>query len=80
MLAAYIDLKKAFDSVHREVLWDLLCIHRIFAKFIGLLICLYSGTVSTVKCGRGVSDFFPVNTGVRQRFVLAPSLFNTSMD
>ena len=24
MLAAYVDIKKAFDSVHRETLWDLL--------------------------------------------------------
>ena len=25
MLAAYVDLKKVFDSVHHEALWDLLC-------------------------------------------------------
>ncbi|KAG0720572.1 putative aarF domain-containing protein kinase 1 [Chionoecetes opilio] len=41
---------------------------------------LYSGTESAVKCGAGVSSLFPVNTGVRQGCVLAPSLFNTCMD
>ncbi|KAG0718569.1 Sphingomyelin phosphodiesterase 3 [Chionoecetes opilio] len=35
---------------------------------------------SAVKCGAGVSSFFPVNTGVRQGCVLAPSLFNACMD
>ncbi len=30
--------------------------------------------------GGGVSCFFPVNAGVRQGCVLAPSLFNTCMD
>ena len=78
--AAYVDLEKAFDSVHRETLWDLLCLRGIPARIIGLLTGLYSGTVSAVKCGGGVSRFFPVNTSVRQVWVLAPSLFNTCMD
>ncbi|KAG0720925.1 LINE-1 retrotransposable element ORF2 protein [Chionoecetes opilio] len=80
MLAAYVDLKKAFDSVHRESLWDLLRLRGIPARTIGLITGLYSGTESVVKCGAGVSGFFPVNTGVRQGCVLAPSLFNACMD
>ncbi|KAG0726080.1 Retrovirus-related Pol polyprotein from type-1 retrotransposable element R2 [Chionoecetes opilio] len=80
MHAAYVDLKKAFDSVHRESLWDLLRLRGIPARTIGLMTGLYSGTESAVKCGAGVSSFFPVNTGVRQGCVLAPSLFNTCMD
>ena len=80
MLASYVDLKKAFDSVHREALWDLLRLRGIPARIIGLLTGLYSGTESAVKCGGGVSCFFPVNAGVRQGCVLAPSLFNTCMD
>ena len=78
--AAYVDLKKAFDSVHREALWDLLGFRGIPAAILGLLVALYSGTESAVKCGGGVSSFFPVNSGVRQGCVLAPSLFNTCMD
>ena len=51
MLAAYVDLKKAFDSVHRETLWDLLRLPGIPARIIGLLTGLYSGTVSAENCG-----------------------------
>ena len=80
MISAYVDLKKAYDAVHRETLWDLLRLLGIPARIIGLLTSLYSGTVGAVKCGGGVSSFFPVNTGVRQGCVLAPSLFNTCMD
>ena len=80
MLAAYIDLKKEFDSVHQKTLWDLLRLRGIPARIIDLLTGLYSGTVSAVKHGVGVSSFFPVNTGVRHGCVLAPSLFNTCMD
>ena len=36
MLAAYVDLKKAFDSVHQETLWDLLHLCGIPARIIGL--------------------------------------------
>ena len=36
MLAAYVDLKKACDSVHRETLWDLLRLRGIHARIIGL--------------------------------------------
>ena len=80
LLAAYVDLKKAFDSVHRESLWEILRIRGVPAKIIDLLTGLYSGTDSAVKCGGGVSDLFPVEAGVRQGCVLAPSLFNTCMD
>ena len=53
MLAAYVDLKKAFDSVHCKALWDLLCLCIIPAEIIGLLPGLYSRTASDVKCKGG---------------------------
>ena len=80
LLAVYVDFKKAFDSVHRETLWEILRVRGIPARIIGLITGLYSGTESAVKCGGGISSFFPVNSGVRQGCVLAPSLFNTCMD
>ena len=58
---------------------DLLRLRGIPARIIGLLTGLYTGTVNAVKCGGVVSSIFPVNTGVRQGCVFAPSLFNTCM-
>ena len=80
MLAAYVDLKKAFDSVHRDALWDLLRLRGIPTGILDLVVSLYSGTESAVKCGGDISSFFPVYSLVRQVCVLAPSLFNTCMD
>ncbi|KAG0718661.1 Transposon TX1 uncharacterized protein [Chionoecetes opilio] len=60
MLAAYVDLKKAFDSVHRESLWDLLRLRRISARTIGLITGLYSGTESAVKCGADLSKILRI--------------------
>ena len=53
MLAAYVDHKKAFDSVHREALWDLMCVCRIPLVIIGPLTGLYSKTESDVNCREG---------------------------
>ena len=80
LLAAYVDLRKAFDSVNREALWRLLDLRGIPPKLISLITALYTGTDSVVRCGTAVSDPFPVPTGVRQGCVLAPTLFNTCMD
>ena len=80
LFTAYVDLKKAFDSVHREALWEILRLRGVPAKIIELISGLYSGTESAVKCGGATSDFFPMNSGVRLGCVLAPTLFNTCMD
>ena len=49
-------------------------------KLINLMSELYSGTESAVRCGGTISDLFTVVTGVRQGYVLAPTLFSTCMD
>ncbi|XP_069976414.1 uncharacterized protein [Penaeus vannamei] len=61
LLAANIDLKKAFDSVHRELLWEILRLRGVPARIIRLIASVYTGTESAVKCGGGLSSFFPVN-------------------
>ena len=80
VLASYVDLRKAFDSVNRDVLWRILAFLGLPPKLVNLISGLYSGTESAVRCDCTISDYFPVNTGVNQVCVLAPTLFNTCMD
>ena len=80
LLAAYIDFRKAFDSVSRDGLWSILGFRGIPPKIVQLISHLYTGTESAVKCGGSISSFFPVDSGVRQGCVLAPTLFSVSMD
>ena len=81
LLAAYVDHCKAFDSVNPDVLWRILALGGIPPpKLVSLISGLYSGTESAVMCDGTISDYFPVNNGVRQGCVFAPSLFNTCMD
>ena len=49
-LVAYIDLCKAFNSVDRDYLSQLLCFHGIPDALINLLSALYTGTKSAVRC------------------------------
>ena len=74
LLAAYIDFKKAFDSVNRDALWRVLELRGIPSRLIDLISALYSGTESAVKCGASTSDFFPVKSGVRQGCVFGTVL------
>ena len=57
-IAAYVDFKKAFDSVDRRTLWDLLRRRGIPAGILSLISALYSDTESAIKSGGCVSRFF----------------------
>ena len=54
MLAACVDLCKAFDSVNRDAFWRILSLHGVPPKLINLMAELYSGTESAVRCGDAV--------------------------
>ena len=79
LLAAYVNLCKAFDAVNLEAIWKILGLCGVPSKLINLMSELYSGTESAVRCGDTISDLFPVVPGVRQGCVLAPTLFSTCM-
>ena len=66
LLAAYVDLCKAFASVNRNALWRILCLRGVPPKLINLMAELYSGTESAVRCCDTISDLFPVVTGICQ--------------
>lgn len=80
LLAAYVDLKAAFDSLDRSALWLLLQGIGIPNKYINLLKELYSNTTCRVRAEGSVSNSFSTTSGVRQGCVAAPNLFNVAVD
>ena len=74
LLAAYVDLCKAFDSVNQDAFWRILGLRGVPPKLIDLMSELYSATESAVRCRGTNSDLFPVVTGVHQVCVLTPTL------
>ncbi|BFY97740.1 hypothetical protein BsWGS_00780 [Bradybaena similaris] len=76
----FIDFQKAFDSVHRPSLWKILEIYGFPAKYINIINAFYTDSACCVKTENGNSDWFPVNTGVKQGCVMSPMLFGIAID
>ena len=80
LFAAYVDIKAAFDSLDRDVLWFLLRGIGVPAKYSNIIKDLYTNTTCRVRVDGSLSDSFPTTSGVRQGCVLAPNLFNIAID
>jgi len=75
-----VDLRAAFDSLSRPALWLLLTRCGIPQKLISLIRTLCSDSVTCVRVGNQVSQWFSIALGVRQGCVIAPDAFVTGMD
>ena len=80
LLLNFIDLKKAFDSIHRPSMWKILEFYGIPSKIIRILASLYEGSESCVRVGAEHTEWFNVDTGVVQGDSLSPVLFNIVLD
>jgi hypothetical protein len=78
---AFVDLRKAYDSVPRDLLWLALRQYGVHPQLQALLLDLHVGTQAAVKLdGVRSREWFHVDVGVRQGCVIAPLLFNLFMD
>ena len=62
LLVNFIDFTKAFDSVHRESLWQIAAAYGVPDRFINLFKNLYNGSSCCVKTDDGTTDFFSIET------------------
>uniref|UniRef100_A0A0B7BH62 Reverse transcriptase domain-containing protein n=3 Tax=Arion vulgaris TaxID=1028688 RepID=A0A0B7BH62_9EUPU len=76
----FVDFEKAFDSLHRESLWKILRHYGIPIKMVSVIKALYTDFQCQVVCNSQLTEWFEVNTGVRQGSILSPFLFNLAMD
>ena len=72
----FVDFSKAFDTVGRTGLWQLLKKYGCPQKFTTMIEALHTGMMANVSFGREVSESFRVTNGVKQGCVLAPTLFS----
>ena len=80
MMINYIDFKKAFDSIHRLTLCNILSIYGVPQKYINIFKALYTNSSCCVKTETGVTDFSPILSGVQQGCIPSPFFFLISLD
>ena len=74
---AFVDMRKAFDSVNHSILFKRLRELGINGKFLSAIITMYSTLKACVRDKYGnLSDFFNCPVGVRQGCILSPILFS----
>ena len=73
---AFLDLRKAFDTVWRDGLWKKLWDCQIRGKMWRLLRSMYRCTSFRVRVGSSLSKEVPSNQGVFQGAVESPTLFD----
>ena len=76
----FVDFQKAFDSLHRDTLWQLLRHYGIPAKLTRIIKESYEGMACQVVHGGQLTRRFDVRTGVRQGCLLSPFLFLLAID
>jgi hypothetical protein len=76
----FIDLKKAYDKVPRNIMWWALQKHKVLTKYITLIKDMYDNVVTSVRTSDGDTNDFLINIGVHQGSVLSPYLFALVMD
>jgi hypothetical protein len=76
----FIDLKKAYDSVRREVLYNILIEFGVPMKLVRLIKMCLNEIYNKVRIGKHLSDSFPIQNGLKQGDALSPLLFNFALE
>ena len=76
LYACFIDFKKAFDSVNRKKLWNILHMNGMNGKMLNALKSMYNVVKSRVRVGADVTDDFFCPRGLKQGEICSPILFS----
>ena len=74
------DFSKAFDSIHREKIKQILLGYGLPKETVTAIMMLYSNTKVKVHSPDGDIDFFDIVAGVLQGYIFAPYLFIICLD
>ena len=73
---AFIDFRKAYDCINRDILWAKLDSIGVSGKLFNAVKSLYASVASCVRINNLTTDWFDVSCGLRQGCCLSPLLFN----
>ena len=73
---AFIDFKKAYDSVNRQLLWKKVWDLGVRGKIFAALRSLYTQSLYSVRVNGHMSEWIEATRGLKQGCLLSPLLFN----
>jgi hypothetical protein len=75
-----VDFRKAFDTIPRSIMWQVLQRAGVGPRMLKALQAMYSNDNTCVRTGSGLTDTFACTTGVKQGCPLSPNLFGLFLD
>jgi len=76
----FIDFKKAYDSVRKEVFYNIIMEFGILMKLVRLIKLCLSETYNRVWVGKHLSDMFSIRDVLKQGDALLSLLFNFAFE
>ena len=73
---AFVDLEKAYDTIDRHGMRQMLRVYGVGGKLLKAVQSFYIDNRACVMMGNDVSGWFPVNVGLRHGCVMSSCLFN----
>ena len=80
LYCAFVDLKKAFDSVYRNGLWFKLYYIGLKGKILRVIRNMYSAVKLRIRSCNDFSDFFECAVGLKQGEVISPLSFSLFLE
>jgi Reverse transcriptase (RNA-dependent DNA polymerase) len=76
----FIDLKKAYDKIPRNIMWWALKRKLVPTKYVTLIKDMYTNVVICIRECDGESDTFPIKIGLHQGSALSLYIFTLEMN
>ena len=73
---AFVDFKKAYDWINRNLLFKKLESIGLSTKMLNAIFSLYNKVQSCVRINGNLTEWFDVNCGLKQGCILSPILFD----
>ena len=69
---AFMDFKNEYDMIDQHAMWQMLRVYGVGGKLLKAVQSFYIDSRACVRVGNDVSEWFPVNVGLRQGCVMSP--------
>ena len=74
LFLAFMDLEKAYDTIDRHSMWQMLRVYGAGGKLLKSDQSFYVESSECIQVGNDVSEWFPDNVGLRQGCMMSPWL------